>query len=50
MEESKKEIIKEKFNYYKLGFWILVASLVIYYYFGDEIIQSYIQPLVNQFF
>lgn len=50
MEESKKEIIKEKFNYYKLGFWILVASLVIYYYLGDEIIQSYILPLVNQFF
>lgn len=40
---------KETFNYYKLGFWILVTSIIIYYYFGDKIIQSYIQPLVNQF-
>lgn len=49
MEESKGKIKNQKFNYYKFGFWILVASLVVYYYIGDEIIQSYIPPLVNQF-
>lgn len=48
-ESSIESNKKEMFNYYKLGFWILVVSLVIYYYFGDEIIESYIPALVNQF-
>lgn len=44
--ESNK---KEMFNYYKLGFWILASLLVIYYFFDKNLIQPYIQPLVNQF-